>query len=668
MSYNLEIPYNTDDGIKYSLIFMFHQYLDMIHDGLIKPYTPAGQDGMNFTTFLLNGILTNYIPNSIEYLNISKHIEELSNKSKRKSDILYNGIPNLFNILRQKNVWKKYLIGGTDEQWILTVQKWETPTIYSSNVKKNTNLFADIIKTKWTKTNHRNEYITGYANSRQFLSRRDISYPPSVAVDMTHSTGTGAWGIEVLRSARPHTHISGILDAGLVYKGFAQVDGTNENILVRNKLRKQIENLNQRKVSNIITQLLANQDPPVIVNMPPLYENLTTNQQEIVNNELKKIRGEQNRALATLSRTQFQSFDNTDIVFRIFGHTFHYQNANQKVLVDGSMNPQESLSFLSKPAALKAINKQTSLINWHTYLIRFGKYMGDFFQCIAYSRSQQNRQQIRRQNMQNSLIFFTGDMACGLGYMLTTCYMNTPTSTFFPNFMTDRMGTGKNTRSKPTLWYCLTRNLEGWMNLTTLNNQLHQNKILTLGNNLSSIPGIQQDQRLATLAHQWINSRSKRKSVEETKNRLETQNPNAKELINKIFKINRNSNSYEVVRKFDQLTHPQKEEMGRELVSSVLAAPSHQPRSIEQFYGTLYSGDNFSADYPLLNNLSTQFYTNVLSEIKTRRSGPSQQQQPVPFQQQQSVPFQQQHTTQPQSGLKQGLSATTNISQLHRLY
>ena len=103
----------------------------------------------------------------------------------------YTMVFQTYLILYSKGILKEKSIAPQKLVWVLTVKLWETPTIYSKNANNNENLFNDIVAAKWT---NGWEYITGYANSNEFLSR--LTNPedhPHVAIDMTHSTGTGAW-------------------------------------------------------------------------------------------------------------------------------------------------------------------------------------------------------------------------------------------------------------------------------------------------------------------------------------------------------------------------------------------------------------------------------------------------------------------------------------------
>ena len=460
MSYNLEIPYNTDDGVAVSLIFMFHQYLDMIHDSSIRPKTSSISmgNGMSFTDFLKGGIFQ--LGGSIPEDNINSFISILSGQGS----IVYRGIiPNLFAILSQRGTWVLH-----DNEWVLSTATWEKQTIYSTSPTDNHNVFRDYAKERYGQ-----KVITGFAHNQDFLKKKGPDVP-WVAVDMTHSTGAGAWGSEIVRGGKAYTHTVGILDAGIGYKGFVGTPSIEQlNQAIKQQIASTLAHKNEQL--NILTK-----------NFNGAYANLTTNQQTKINKNLQLVLDEQMEAIQTLTMNKYEQegLNPTSIQFTIFGVTFLlpargssigvFNQSQQQIGLPNGQGyairgkiPQKShkytdleqgrIPFLSKPQLLKMITLNN--IEPATYMLRFGKYMGDFFQCIAYSFIQ------NQTKAPGEPIFLTGDGPCGLGYFLTQGYIEG-----IPSFMSDRKGMASENIGKPTLFYCLpaTQKFADWIPMTSV--------------------------------------------------------------------------------------------------------------------------------------------------------------------------------------------------------
>ena len=443
----------------------------MVHDSSIRPKTPSKSmsSGLSFIDFLDGGIfaLGNIVYNkdiiraAIQVLSAQKLIVYVWNSK---------GIPNLFAILKQRGTWK-----FDGQEWVLSTATWEKKTIYSVTTLDDHNVFQAYVSQLYAGT-----VLSGFAWNQQFLKKTGL-FQPWVAVDMTHSTGAGAWGSEIVRGGKAFTHTTGILDAGIGFKGFASVNSTMAD--VKKKLNKNIINALKTKnntLSNIVKKFNKN------------YADLTINQQRQINKNLQLTLNEQKQALQTLTTTRFidEGLSPMSITFTIFGITFKLGmnddaitihkngvnitgNAFKNAVFSGTTFGNKStkktallggkIPFLSKPQVLKMITPST--INHQSYILRFSKYMGDFFQCIAYSHIQ---------NVKNGEpIFITGDGSCGLGYFLTKGYIGGSV----PSFMADRKGMAAENIKKPTLFYCLppTREFQEWVDMGSVEQYIKLN-------------------------------------------------------------------------------------------------------------------------------------------------------------------------------------------------
>ena len=431
------------DDIKLSLIFAFHQYLDMIHDDLIKPKTPsktrANPDKRNtFRMFCNNGIfpLLSREKQKTVKNNFDTHINDLMGNEYAKEYGL-----NLFYFMKQAGLFEFNTI---QKEFLLTTVNWERKlrTSYSyspptKNTTKNTANNTKIVHLLWDylngKTNN-TQRIKGWARSRAFLVRNiDRNKVPQLAINMSHTRGTGAWGVELSRFSKIFTHNVGLLNSGIAFK-----------LYHNNTYAKQIAQAQNRSNNNIFNE---------------------NNQGRLVATNL--LRGVQNRGNTNNTRTPAQ--DTTKVEFTIFGEiTMSYTNIPNKTnnhwtIQYGSRATPLPGRFLSKPSVLSGLNNVNALITRNRYLLMLQKYVGDFFQCIAYNGKQKCIP--INDPLKNQMVFLTGDFSCGLGYILTNDVMKNKNI----NILLELNGSAKNNWALPTLFYCVNTKVGDWLKFDTCN-------------------------------------------------------------------------------------------------------------------------------------------------------------------------------------------------------